>query len=110
MKKFYYKGKNYINATYTEEYCRVSRWKKIYFNPARNPYFMQDGKRHFIDDYIRTNYPAGDYTEIIAKDGETATLHAYQAETYYKPYFIELHESGEAVRVYQYNGSETDYN
>ena len=109
QKKFYYTGKTYQNATYKEEYIRISRWKRIYFNNAGNPYFLQDGKRHFLDNYIRIGATMGAYAEIIAKDGEQALLHAQQADQYYKPYFIEIDESGEAVRVYQYNGSETDY-
>ena len=115
QKKFYYTGKTYQNATYTEEYTRVSRWIKIDYTIPRSeeaesrPFFRHGNRRFYIDDFIRTNYPSGDYTEIESKDGEKATLHAYQADQYYKPYFIELDESGEAVRVYQYNGSETDY-
>ena len=110
QKKFYYTGKTYQNATFTEEYTRISRWKRIFYNAAGNPYFMQDGKRHYIDNYTRTNYPAGDYTEIKAADGEKATLHAIQSDEYYKPYLIELDEGGENVRVYQYERTETDYN
>ena len=108
MKKFYYN-----TETYTETYTRRGTWKRIDYTNPRNeetesrPYFRHENKRYYIDDFMRTNYPAGEYTEIKAADGEKATLHAYKTDVYYKPYFIELNETGEAVRVYQYEGSET---
>ena len=111
-KKFYYNGKNYFNADYVETYERESTWKSIFYTIANEsrPYFRHNGKRFYIDNFTRTNYPAGDYTEIKAADGETAFLHAYESETYYKPLFIEIDESGEKIRVYRYIGTETKYN
>lgn len=109
MKKFYYIGENY-----KETYTRRGRWKKIDYTIPRDPekesrpFFRHNGKRFYIDNFIRTNYPNGEYTEIQATDGEKAFLHAQQIDEYYKPYFIELDEGGEAVRVYQYEGSESE--
>jgi hypothetical protein len=105
-KAFYYSAKDYQNATFTEKYTRVSRWKQIFYNMSGEPYFMQDGRRYKLDNFMRYgNTP----TEVKAADGEKVTLAGYDATTYYKPYFVEIDESGEGCRVYQYEGSTTDY-
>lgn len=108
QKQFYYTSEDYLKRKYKEIYSRVSRWKRIYYNTAGNPYFMQDGKRHLIENYTLTDYPNGTQTEVKAADGESVILAAHQNEVYYKPYFIELDEGGEKVRVYQYERTETE--
>ena len=116
-KIFTYTGKNYINADYTETYTRVSRWIKInYTIPRRDedeskPFFRHDGKRCFLDDFLRTGSPwsAGITSEITAADGEAVNLAGYEADVYYKPLFVEIDEGGEAVRLYRYEGSNTQY-
>jgi len=111
-KSFYYTGKTYQNATYTEKYTRVSRWIKIDYTPTENarPFFRHDNKRYYLDDFLRTGSPwsAGIASEIKAADGETVILAGYEAEQYYKPLFVELDEAGEAARLYRYEGSETE--
>ena len=111
QKSFYYTGKTYQNATYTETYKRESRWMRIDYTPTENarPFFRHYGKRYYLDDFIRIGYPDSHTTEIKAADGETVTLCGHEADQYYKPLFIELDDAGEAARLYRYEGSETDY-
>ena len=107
MKKFYYTGRNYYGATYTETYTREGRAKKILYTltEASRPYFRHNGRRFYLDDFLRNTAPI----EIEAADGEKITLHGYEAEQYYKPLFIELDDAGEYCRVYRFEGTETDY-
>ena len=109
QKNFYYTGKTYQNATYTETYRRISRHIRIDYNLNGDPYFRHGGKRYKIADFMRVNYPSCAPLEVIAQDGERVELHAYEAKNYYKPLFIELDDAGETVRVYRYEGSTTDY-
>ena len=110
-KQFFYTGKTYNTATYRERYTRESRWKSIFYTMSGNPYFVHMGRRYKLDDFLRagTMWSVGYPEEITAQDGETVTLAGYEAESYYKPIFIEIDESGERCRVYRYEGSETDY-
>ena len=110
QKTFTYTGKTYHNATYTEKYTRVSRHIRIDYNLNGDPYFRHGGRRYYLKDFMRSNYPSCEPTEIISRDGERVNLHGYEAENYYKPLFIELDDAGESVRVYRYEGSEADYN
>ena len=109
-KKFYYNGKTYQNATYTETYTRASRWLKVNYTTAEEsrPYIRHDNKRYYLDVFLRNSF-CGLPTVIKAEDGEEIQLAGHDATTYYKPYFIELDEAGEAARLYQYEGSTTDY-
>ena len=69
---------------YTE--CKEDWWQ---------PCFEYNGKRYWLSDFIRThNNPCGgmktpDY------------IHGYYWKDYYNPIFIEIHDSGDAVRVYE---------
>lgn len=103
-KAFYYTGKTYQNATFTEKYTRVSRWKAINYNPNGDPYIRHENKRIYIDQFWRDNP-----TTIKATDGEEVTLAGHEIDVYYKPLFIEIDRSGESCRVYRFEGSETDY-
>ena len=110
MKKFYYSGRDYIGRTYKETYTRKSRYIMIRYNTAGNPFFIFQGRRYYLDNFLRTSnaWTGTASEEITANDGEKIRLAGYQAETFYKPLFIEIDEGGEAVRVYQYEGSETE--
>ena len=111
-KAFFYTGKDYINREYREKYTRVSRWIKIDYTPteAARPFFRHDNKRYYLDDFLRTGSPwSGLASEAIkAADGEAVNLAGYEAEVYYKPLFVEIDDGGEAVRLYRYEGSETE--
>ena len=109
-KQFFYTGKTYQNATYTETYTRVSRWIKISYTLTEEsrPYIRHDNRRFYLDN-LRRNSFCGLPTVIKAADGEEIQLAGHDATTYYKPYFIELDDGGEAARLYRYEGSETDY-
>ena len=115
QKKFYYTGKTYQNATYTEEYSRVSRWIKIDYTIPRSeeaesrPFFRHGNRRYYLDNFIRCGSAWIAPLQIESKDGEKIDLAGQESDNYYKPLFIEIDAGGEAVRVYQYNGSETDY-
>lgn len=69
---------------YTE--CEEDWWQ---------PCFEYNGKRYWLSDFIRThNNPCGgmktpDY------------IHGYYSKDYYNPIFIEIHDTGDAVRVYE---------
>ena len=105
-KLFFYKGKTYQNATYTETYTRSSRWIKINYTLTEEarPYIRHDNRRFYLDDFMRNSF-CGIPTEIEAADGEKVQLAGHDATTYYKPYFIELSEDGEAARLYRYEGT-----
>lgn len=107
QKTFFYKGKNYTSADYTETYKRESRRIRIDYTLTENarPYFRHNNRRYYLDNFMRIDHG----TEIEAADGEKVTLHGYEADQYYKPLFIELDEAGESCRVYRYEGSETNY-
>ena len=108
MKKhFYYTGESHNGATYKEEYTRASRWLKINYTTAENsrPYVRHNNKRYYLEDFIRLS-AYGYNTEVTAADGETVTLSGSETDVYYKPYFIEIDESGEAARLYTYEGTE----
>ena len=105
QKTFFYKGKNYINADFTETYKRESRRIRIDYTPAGNPFFRHNNRRYYLDNFMRIDHG----TEIEAADGEKVTLCGYEADQYYTPLFIELDEAGESCRVYRYEGSETNY-
>lgn len=109
-KTFYYTGKDYINRGYKEKYTRVSRWIKINYTPTEEsrPFFRHNNKRYYFDDIIRSNYPGTAPTEVRATDGETVLLSGHESTTYYKPLFVELDDGGEAVRLYRYEGTETE--
>lgn len=110
QKVFYYTGKDYTRRDYKEKYTRVSRWIKIDYTPteAARPFFRHANKRYYFDDIMRVNYPGTTPTEIKAEDGETVLLSGYDSTTYYKPLFVELDDGGESVRLYRYEGSETE--
>lgn len=110
MKKFFYQSKDYLNRTYTETYTREGTWKRINYTLAGDPYFRHHNKRYKLDVFLRIGsaWSAGITNEIRSADGETVTLAGYEAETYYKPLFIEIDDGGEACRVYRYEGSETE--
>ena len=111
-KAFFYTGKTYNGATYTETYVRESRRIRIDYTPTEDarPYFRHNNRRYYLDDFMRTFYPSYKPLEIVSADGERVSLHGQEADQYYKPLFVELSEDGETVRVYRYEGSETDYN
>lgn len=109
MKKFYYTGKNYLNATYTETYTRMGRWCRINYNQNGEPFFRHDNRRYYLESFIRCGSAWLEPVEITSTDGEKVSLAGGESDNYYKPIFIELSEGGEAVRVYQFEGTETDY-
>lgn len=110
MKKFFYEGSDYLHRTYRETYTREGTWKRIIYTLAGVPYFRHNNKRYKLDDFLRLGTPwtSGLATEIMSADGEAVTLAGYEAETYYKPLFIEIDDSGEACRVYRYEGTERE--
>lgn len=106
-KAFFYTGKDYMNATYTERYTRESRWVKVQYTltDEARPYIRHDNRRLYLDDFMRAG--VGGYPfEITAKDGEAVTLAGFQSDVYYKPFFVEIDEAGEAARLYRYEGTE----
>ena len=109
-KKFYYTAKNYYGATFRETYTRESRRIRIDYTPAGDPFFRHAGRRYKLDDFMRINCMSWEPTEIKAADGETVYICGHEAEVYYKPLFIEIDDAGETVRLYRYEGTETDYN
>lgn len=107
MKQFYYMGKDYQNRDFKEIYNRLSRWLKIYFTLSGDPYFNFKGKRYRLDNFISNNSAWGSVTDILtSEDGEKIMFSGYEADSYYRPYFIEVDSCGDAVRVYQYSGCE----
>ena len=108
-KKFYYESADYLHRTYRETYTREGTWKRIYYTITGKPFFRHHNKRYHLDDFLSTGTPwtAGITDAVKSADGEAVTLAGYEAETYYKPLFIEIDASGEGVRVYRYEGSET---
>lgn len=60
------------------------------------PSFWFENRRYFLNDFVRChNNPfigCADFPEYI---------HAYEANEYYNPLFIELDDSGECVNVYR---------
>ena len=108
--KFFYKGIDYLKREYVETYERVSRWIRIDFNGKGEPYFRFRNRRYKLDDFLRCNSAWVQWNNKIANaKGEEILLSGYEADSYYKPYFVELSECGEAVRVYQYLGTERSY-
>ena len=110
-KEFYYRGKNYLNAPYIETYTRESRWKAIRYTTSGTPYFLHQGRRYKLDNFLSLFSPwATGYPTIIrAADGEEISLAGSEADVYYKPLFIELEDGGERCRVYRYEGTTTEY-
>lgn len=106
--KFFYKGIDYLKREYVETYERVSRWIRIDFNGKGEPYFRFRNRRYKLDNFLRTNSsvysPLGN--AISNAKGEDVILSGYEADEYFKPYFIELSEYADYVRVYQYLGME----
>lgn len=98
-----------VNNDYIEVYKRVSRWIKIDFTLKGVPFFRHNNRRYKLDDFLRINYPYYD-SEVItdtinAKDAkEVIQLSGYEANEYYKPLFIEISDSGDGVRLYQFDG------
>lgn len=84
---------------------KVSDWIEIEYVEDEHdsekdftPSFWHDNGRYYLDDFLRThNNPwiFGDYPEYI---------HGVEANSYYHPLFIEVSDSGEAVRVYEGRG------
>lgn len=100
-KQYYYFGKNYFGAPYKEIYTKKSRFLKVYYTLSGDAYFNFNKKRYKIDDFSYT-YD----NEIIDDSGNVITLTAMQRDVYYKPLCIEYDETGDAVRVYQYDRTE----
>ena len=67
---------------------------EIQYNFDGNPYFMNNGKRAFLSDYMRTNYSGA--SELF-----DAGIHAYDSTNSYYPDFIELDNSGEVVKIWR---------
>ena len=109
-RQFYYKGQDYLHRDYTETYTRVSRWIRIRYNMSGDPFFIYDGHRYKLDDFLRTNtmWSVGIADKVEADNGEQVSLAGYEAEQYYKPLFVELSETCEAVRLYRYEGTERE--
>lgn len=105
--KFYYNGTDYLHRAYTEIYERVSRWIRIDYNANGEPYFRFRNKRYKLDNFLRCNSAWSSWNDKIHNDkGEEVTLAGYEADVYYKPFFVEISDCGEGVRVYQYLGTE----
>lgn len=60
------------------------------------PSFWWNNQRYFLDNFIRT------HNNPWVSDNFPDYIHAYEAEVYHNPLFIELNESGEAVNVFKY--------
>lgn len=60
------------------------------------PSFWFENKRHFLDNFLRThNNPWGGISDC------PDYIHGYEADNYWNPIFIEIANSGDAVRVYR---------
>ena len=68
---------------------------EIKYNNEGLPYFMNGRRRHFLSDYMRTNYGCTN-NELYA-----AGLHAYDSTSGYYPDFIQLDDKGESVKIWR---------
>ena len=107
MKEFTYAGKTFDGRTYTERYTRASRWMKVDYTLSGKAFFRHNGRRYHLDDFTRISFScfAG---KITAKDGEEVILEGHETDCYYKPLFVEYSDGCEAVRVYRFEGTETE--
>lgn len=76
-----------------KEYITNNRSKKIYQSVKRGAYFMINGYREYLDDYMRTNYMS--YSPLY-----NAGLHAYKPLNNYGSRFISLSNDGESLKTY----------
>lgn len=109
-KQFFYTGIDYKGDKYMERYTRAGRWAKIDYTMSGVPFFRYNNRRYKLDDFISmsSDWSVGLASTIKAADGETVVLSGYESDNYYKTLFIEVSEGGEAVRVYRYEGTETE--
>lgn len=108
MKEFTYTGKTYDGRTYTERYTRASRWMKVDYTLSGRPFFRHNGRRYHLDNFTRVELAAYGSGTITAEDGEQVVLEGFESDRYYKPLFVEFGDGCEAVRVYRFEGTETE--
>lgn len=78
----------------SEEWLEVE-YKECGVSEDLEPYFTYDGIDYFLSDFVRThNNPWGN---MDTPD----YIHAYDCTNYFNPYFIEIADSGDCVRLYE---------
>ena len=77
---------------------KVSRWIKICSTANGKPYFRHNGKRYYLDNFVRKDSPWSGFAKGVLPE----YIHGFDATEYYKPYFIEISKDGEAVRLYNH--------
>lgn len=84
----------------------IGAWKQIFFTKSGSPYFMWNGHRQHLDNIPRLSYPImyhvqheGDIDGVIG--GYITISNCYGV-------LVEIHETGEAVRLYEEIEREAD--
>lgn len=77
-------------------YKSSGKWIEIKYNNSGSPYFMNNGLRAKLDDYLNTNGTWTNMTEHF-----NAGLHAYDGTNNYKPDFITISSTGESVMIWR---------
>ena len=86
------------NKPYTSHYKTVSRWIKVYYTLKDcKPYFRHNGRRYYLDDFMRLSYPI----MWEDKEGKLQHISGYYATTFNNPYLIEIDDCGEYIRLWE---------
>ena len=90
-----------------DKYKRISDWIEIEYVEDEHDEEMDFkpsfwlaaagwNRRFYLENFIRTHnnpWVGGEWPDYI---------HGYESDTYYSPLFIEISDSGDAVRAYEY--------
>ena len=91
------------------EFKRVSRWIEVKYTLKGNPYFDFRKRRYHLGN-VNTTCPVllrcrNNMWSAFNNDELPSYIHGYSSESY-NPIFVEISDSGEAVRIYEHiNGT-----
>ena len=101
--KFIYFYK-YQRDEYVELYERASNWQTVKYAPSGEPFIRINGKIYTLSQFMPLSsvWCGGEPFEIKTDSGKTAILSASEIDGYPFPYFLEIDETTERVRAFQY--------
>jgi len=105
-----------IKCKDSTQFKRVSRWitiKELFTIRKDNilypfatdnylQYFIHKGEKYALNQFILLDTPwIGEKQHIFVENGKDCYISAVDGANYYKPYYLELSEDGEKVRLYE---------
>ena len=100
-KSYFYK---YKHDEYIELYERASNWQAVKYAPNGEPFIRINGEIYTLSQFMPFSSPwcGCEPFEIRTDSGKKATLSASEIDGFSFPYFLEIDETTERVRAFQF--------